>query len=97
MVDSHELSKLIKTSQNHDLKLDDVMENQERLELLLNDQKIMLSEVISRLGRLEGSQEKIYQEADVKGKGKGKAKIRKGKFYQVNICIIVILFQFSYL
>lgn len=86
------MTKLIQLGKNNSLKLDEVLSNQERLELLFNDQKLQISRIISRLDRLEGQREKIYPSADVKGKGKGKSKKTNGEFYQVNIYAILLIF-----
>ena len=63
------MNKLIQISQRNALKLNDIFENQEKLEVVLNEQNVQISRILDRL-----DQEKINPEADVKGKVRGKGK-----------------------
>ena len=89
---------MLKTVQHHDNKLDEIIDRQERLELALGSQQVLIEKILSRFDQLEENNEKF---ADVKEKGKGKAKSKKGEFYQVNIhatmIFLHILVTYKYL
>jgi hypothetical protein len=74
------LSKLIKLAQNNTLKLDEVLENQEKFELMMNEQKVQISDLKSRLE----SHTMEVDATEAKGRKKGKY-VEKNEFYQVSI------------
>jgi hypothetical protein len=86
---SRELTKLIQIGQKNTSNLNVILENQKRFEVMLNDQKAQISEIISRLDRYPVTETDVKLEGK-EGKGKGKGKKRTDDFYQVNIYMIVI-------
>ena len=81
---SRELTKLIQIGQKNAAKLDTVIKNQERLEAIVNEQKVQILEIRSKL---EVAIE--YEVEDIKVKKKGK---KPDEFYHVNIHILAMFY-----
>ena len=79
--DPRELSKLIQISQKNSAKLNHVLNNQERLETMMNEQKTQISEIMLRL-------DERHENPKMKAKGKG---TKAGEFYQVNINYFLLM------
>ena len=63
------------------MKLEQIVDNQNRLEAMINEQKDKISEILSKL-------ENKVEIDSTSAKDKGK-QTRANKFYQVNICFII--------
>ena len=86
LLDSREFGKLFKICQKNSTKLDAVLDSQERIGTMLNDQKLRIDEIKSRLDKLEHHDTEIEMSSKMKGKNKGK---KSDEFYNVNIHILV--------
>ena len=84
---SRELTKLIQIGQKNAAKLDTVIKNQERLEAIVNEQKVQILELRSKLEVAEREIEHEVEDIKVKKKGK-----KPDEFYHVNIHILAMFY-----
>lgn len=76
------MAKLIQINQKTASKLNTIINNQERFEAMLNEQKEQISNIMSALD----SHRNVETEVEVKKKGKTKKKDKNSdEFYHVNI------------
>jgi hypothetical protein len=81
------LAKLIQICQKNSTKLNTVIKSQEKLETMLIEQKNQISEIMSRLDRLDHHAAEVEVEDKRKNKNKSKT---TNDFYQVNICNLCV-------
>lgn len=86
-VDSRSLNKVLQICQKSSAKLDQMMKKQDKLETTINEQKDKISEILSKLERAEQNDN---SNDGNKGKDKGKGKGRE--FYQVSICLLLLIY-----
>ena len=89
-VDSRSLNKVLQICQKTSVKLDQITKKQNQLEVMINEQKDKITEILSKLDQQKEGAEIGDNKGKDKLKGKGK---RTNEFYQVNICL---LFFFVY-
>ena len=83
------MAKLIQINQKTASKLNTIINNQERFEAMLNEQKDQISNIMSVLD----SRRNVETEVEVKKKGKTKKKDKNSdEFYHVNIRFKVMYF-----